>query len=192
MDKRKLVLPGDHLSSCEEAEPGENAYMESDEVYSAAVGEDVRAEGKAAVKFKGRVLQQPHVGMEMYCVVTRASMNKAVAGCVPVSEAEQGGRGVEIEAVLPVTAIRREYVADLRHEVKIGDILKARVQKVLPTGIELSMMGPEYGLVRVFCPRCRSAMEMKDRIFICSCGWKERRKIAHEKEDVPKAHKEEF
>jgi len=185
MDKKKLVLPGDHLSSYEEAEPAENAYTENDEVYSAAFGEDATGGGKASVKTKGRILEQPHVGMEVYCVITKTSLNKAVAGCIPVSEAESGGRGVEVEAVLPVTAIRRGYVTDIRHEVKIGDIIKAKIQKVTNTGIDISMAGPQYGLVRVFCPRCRDAMDLKDGIFISSCGWKERRKIPGQPGEEP-------
>jgi exosome complex component CSL4 len=179
MDKKRLVLPGEHVSSYEEAEPGENCYAENDEVYASAMGESVTEEGKAVVKSKGRTLETPRVGMDVYCVITKTSLNKAIAGCIPASEVEGRGRGLETEAVLPVTAIRRGYVTDIRHEVKIGDIIKARVQSIEKTGIELSIFPPEYGVVAVFCPRCRHGMDLKDEIFICSgCGWKERRKIA--------------
>jgi len=179
MDKKKLVLPGDHIASYEEGEPGENCYAENDEVYASAFGESESLEGKAVVKMKGRTLEQPHVGMEVYCVIIKTSLNKAVAGCIPVSEAEGQGRGVEIEAVLPVTAIRRDYVRDIRTEVKIGDIIKARIQKITKSGIDITVMGTPYGVVRAFCPRCRTAMDVNSGIFLCgACGWKERRKIA--------------
>jgi exosome complex component CSL4 len=179
MDKKKLVLPGEHISSYEEAEPGENCYAENDEVYSSAMGESLTMEGKAVVKSKGRQLETPRVGMDVYCVITKTSLNKAIAGCIPASEVEGKGRGLEVEAVLPVTAIRRGYVPDIRHEVKIGDIIKARVQSIEKTGMEISVFPPECGVVAIFCPRCRHAMDLKGEIFICSdCGWKERRKIA--------------
>lgn len=179
MDRKKLVLPGEHISSYEEAEPGENSYAENDEIYSSAIGESATVEGKAVVKHKGRLLERPKVGMDVYCVITKTSLNKAVAGCIPASEVEGRGRGLEVEAVLPVTAIRRGYVPDIRQEVKIGDIIKARVESVDRTGVEISLFPPPYGVVAIFCPRCRRAMDLKGEIFICSdCGWKERRKVA--------------
>jgi exosome complex component CSL4 len=174
----RLVLPGDHLSSAEEAEPGQNTYSERDEIFSATMGEDTSVSGLAAVKSRGRNLPLPAVGMEVYGVVVKASPNKAVAGCIPVSEAEGQGRGVEIFAVLPVTAVRRGYVNDLRDEVKIGDILRARIKSIDRTGVEISMLQQECGIVACFCPRDRRRMDLHDTIFICpQCGWKERRKI---------------
>lgn len=178
MDKKKLVLPGEHLSSYEEAEPGENCYAENDEVFSSVVGESAAIEGKATVKMKARTLEQPSVGMDVYCVITKTSLNKAITSCITSKEAEGHGRGMEIEAVLPVTAIRKGYVQDIRSEVKIGDIIKAKIQRITNTGFDLSIFGQGYGVVQAFCPRCRNAMDLKDEIFICKCGWKERRKLA--------------
>ncbi len=179
MEKKRLVLPGEHVSSYEEAEPGENCYAENDEVYSSAVGESATVEGRAQVRHKGRLLEIPRAGMDVYCVITKTSLNKAIAGCIPASEVEGKGRGLEVEAVLPVTAIRRGYVPDIRQEVKIGDIIKARIDSVDKTGVDISMFAPPYGVVAIFCPRCRHAMDLKGEIFICSdCGWKERRKVA--------------
>lgn len=174
---KKLVLPGDHLSSAEEAESGDNTYSESDEIYSAAFGEDESAPGKSEVRTK-RSLQQPYVGLPLYCMITKTSLNKAVAGCISISEAEGGKRGVQIDAVLPVTAIREGYVDRVSHEVKVGDIIKAKIEKVMKTGIDISMRPPDCGVIVAFCPRCREKMGLRERIFICgSCGWKERRKL---------------
>ncbi len=184
--EKKLVLPGEHLSSAEEAEPGENTYSENDEVYSAAAGEDVSETGRASVRIKGRLLRQPGVGMVVYGVVIKASLNKAVVGCISSSEVEGEGRGVQFDAVLPVTAIRRDYVRDIRDEVKIGDIIKARIDSVEKTGFEISLKAPDCGVVVAFCPRCRERMGLTERIFICgNCGWKERRKLPLKEGEAP-------
>ncbi len=183
---KKLVLPGEHLSSAEEAEPGENTYSEKDEVYSSGAGEDVSETGRAAVRIKGRLLQQPSIGMIVYGVVIKASLNKAVVGCISSSEVEGGGRGVQFDAVLPVTAIRRDYVRDIRDEVKIGDIIKAKIDGVEKTGFEISLKSPDCGVVVAFCPRCRERMGLNERIFICgNCGWKERRKLPLKEGETP-------
>jgi exosome complex component CSL4 len=184
--EKKLVLPGDHLSSAEEAEPGENTYLDKDEVYSAAAGENASEAGHAAVRTKGRLLQQPSVGMVVYGVVIKASLNKAVVGCISATEVDGGGRGVQFDAVLPVTAIRRDYVRDIRDEVKIGDIIKARIATVEKTGCDLSLKSPDCGIVVAFCPRCRQRMDLAERIFVCgSCGWKERRKLPLKEGETP-------
>ena len=149
---RRLVLPGDHLSSAEEAEPGQNTYSENDEIYAATMGDDESQPGSAAVRSRSRNLQLTSIGMEVYGVVMKASPNKAVAGCIPVSEVEGHGRGVEVFAVLPVTAIRRGYVNDLRDEVKIGDIIRARIKSIDKTGVEISMLTKECGIVVVLLP----------------------------------------
>jgi exosome complex component CSL4 len=189
--EKKLVLPGDHLSSAEEAEPGENTYSENDEVYSAGVGEDASVPGKAEVRRRGRSLKKPVVGMNVYCVIIKASPNKAIGGCISAEEAEGGSRGVEFEAVLPVTAIRSGYVRDLRDEVKIGDIIKAKIQKVERTGYEINMFPGDCGVLCAFCPKCRSRMDEKERIFNCpKCFWKERRKLPLKEGETPPPEEE--
>ena len=181
MDEKKLVLPGEHLLSGEEAEPGENTYVEKDEIFSAAFGETVVSEGAVAIKRK-KAPRRPHTGMAVYCLVKKTSPNKAVADCMPVEGAEGPGSTMPITAVLPVTALgKRGYVQDLRDEIKIGDVIKAQISKITKTGIDISIVAPQCGFICVFCPRCRKKMDLKDRIFICNaCEWKERRKIPQE------------
>ncbi|MEW6721687.1 MAG: exosome complex RNA-binding protein Csl4 [Candidatus Micrarchaeota archaeon] len=184
--EKKLVLPGDHLSSAEESETGENTYSERDEVFASGVGEDASVPGHAKVKTRSRTLKVPAVGDALYCLIIKAGMNKAIGGCVPVGEVESGERGIELEAVLPVTAVRRDYVRDMRDEVKVGDIVKARIMKVEKSGYEISMNGPDCGVVCAFCPRCRSRMDLKERTFICpECSWKERRKLPLAEGEAP-------
>ncbi len=175
---RRLVLPGDHLTSAEEAEPGQNTYTEGDEVFSATMGEDESEPGRATVRSKTRNLPSPEIGMEVYGVVIKSSPNKAIIGCIPVSEAEGQGRGLETEAVIPVTAVRRGYVNDMRDEVKIGDIVRAKIKSVEKTGLEATLQPKECGIVACFCPRDRTRMDLHDTLFVCpACNWKERRKL---------------
>ncbi len=147
MTKKKLVLPGEHLLSCEEAEPGENTFSERDEIYSASFGEEVISEGKVSVKRKGKTVVQPHVGMEVFCMVSKTTSNKAICSCISSNEVEGKERSVEMTAVLPVSAIRKGYVENIRDEVRIGDIIKAHISKITKTGIDISMIGRGCGVV---------------------------------------------
>ncbi|MBN1170195.1 exosome complex RNA-binding protein Csl4 [Candidatus Micrarchaeota archaeon] len=147
MEKKKLVLPGDYLMSCEEAVSGENTYTKNDEIYSSVFGTEDVAEGTVSVSRKGKMITQPSVGMDVYCLVGRTSNTKAVCTCISVNEIEGRERSFEMMAILPVNAIRKGYVNDLRDEIKIGDILKAKISKITKTGIDLTLMGPDNGVI---------------------------------------------
>lgn len=185
--ENKLVLPGDHLSSAEEAEPGQNTYTENDEVYAATAGENISEPGTAEVKTKGRSIKLPYVGMPVYCMVVKASLNKAICECMPIEEAEGGQRGVMVTAVLPVTAIRGGYVREIRDEVRIGDIIKAKIQKIEKNSYDITIKPHDCGVIACFCPRCRDEMKKKEaNLFICpKCGWKDRKKLPLAEGEAP-------
>ncbi|MBI5223797.1 exosome complex RNA-binding protein Csl4 [Candidatus Micrarchaeota archaeon] len=176
-DKKKIFLPGEHLGSYEEGEPGENTFSQNDEIFSLSLGEREDKGGKIQIKSSGRKVEQPKMNMEVYCAVIKTTLNNAICDCISSNEAQGKGRGVKFTAVLPVTEIRRGYVEDLRNEVKTGDIIKARIIKTTRTGYEISISPQGLGVVRAFCPKCRDPMALKGDIFICNCGWKERRKL---------------
>lgn len=175
-DKKKVVLPGDHLSSAMEYESGENTYIKDDEIYSAVVGEPAEVDKALTVK-TNRSIPKPKVGMHVYCVVMRTTGTKAFVECIPVDCVDKGLHSTHISAVLPVTEIRRGHVRDLRDEVKTGDILHAKICKVT-NDVDVSIFGPQFGVKIAFCSKCRSRMHLKEDSFICSkCHWRERRKI---------------
>jgi exosome complex RNA-binding protein Csl4 len=147
MDKKKLVLPGDHLLSCEEAVPGENTYSENDEIYSASFGAENVNAGTVSVDRAGKSIVLPHVGMDVYCMVVKTSTNKAICTCMSVNEMDGKERSSNITAVLPVNAIRKGYVDHLRDEIKIGDIIKAKISKMSKMGIDISLIGPGLGII---------------------------------------------
>jgi len=178
MDKKKLVLPGEHLYSCEEAEPGENTYVDNDEIFSAGVGEINVSTGAVVINTKSKPRVNLHVGMYLYCMVMKTSPNKAIVSCIPADPGVSGRSG--ITGILSVAALgKRGYVRDLRSEVKIGDIIKAKVRNIGDTGdAEITLDDQNCGFLAVFCPHCRKQMNLNGQIFICNdCDWKENRKI---------------
>ena len=176
--KNKILLPGEHISSQEEGEAGENTYVEKDEIYSAAAGILEDKELKKLIKHN-RKIEKPHLGMEVCCIINKTSTNKALVSCITYNEVTGNGREMVIDAALPVTAVDKRYVEDMRREVKVGDIIFAKIDKLTKTGVDISILGEKYGIISAFCPKCRAQMAQREGIFICSkCGWKERRKIA--------------
>lgn len=181
--KKKLVIPGEHISGAEEGLPGSNAYMEKDDIYSAVVGEPECVDGKIDVKRSKSRVETPSVGQEMYCLVARATPTKAFCTCMAASELEgTGKRGIVIDAVLPVTAISKGYVKEIGDAVRIGDIIKARLDKIERKFYDIQIVDKDLGVVKAFCSRCRSEMAQKGGRFTCkSCGWNETRKVPGER-----------
>lgn len=180
--KKKLVLPGEHLASAEEVIPGENTYTENDEVYSSSFGELRESERKADVGWeKARRISSPHIGMDLYCVVRKTSATKAFLDCVPAADLEKTGSRMDISAVLPVQNIRSGRVREVRDELRAGDVIKAKISKVVRDDVDVSIFGNEYGVVKAFCSECRNGMVLKGDTLICSnCEREEKRKLSDE------------
>lgn len=145
--EKKLVLPGTHLFSNEEAVSGENTYNKDEEIFSSAFGAKVITDGIVSVSRKGKKITKPFIGMEVYALVLKTSNNKAVCSCVSVAETDGVERSFEITGILPVSSIRKGYVDDLRNEVKIGDVIKAKISKIEKTGVDISMVGQGLGKI---------------------------------------------
>ncbi len=147
MAKKKLVLPGEHLLSAEEAEAGSNTFTENDEIYSASFGEEVVSDGKVSIQRKGKNLVRPHVDMDVYCMVMKTTDTKAICSCISANQFESKERSMAVTAVLPVRNLKRGYVNKVEDIVRIGDIIKAQISKVTKTGIDINMVGRDLGVV---------------------------------------------
>ena len=179
---KKLVVPGEYLAGAEEAMPGENAYTDKDEIYSASFGEVQEKDRVVDVAWeKSRHIETIKPGMDMICMVSRMSATKAFLDCTPATEAKVSGSSMKVSAVLPVQNVKRGYVRDLRDEVRTGDILKARISKVERDGVDVSISDDKYGVLRAYCVDCRKSMVLKAGALICSnCGRRGNRKLSSE------------
>jgi exosome complex component CSL4 len=178
--ERKLVLPGDHIGGAMEVVPGVNAYEENDEVYSLASGELVENDREVDVKTKEKI-REPAVGMDVYCIVRKMSATKAFLDCIPAKELDMSGSSIEISAVLPVANIKHERVREVRDELRVGDVLKAKIHKMSRDDVDVSIYGNEYGVVKAFCSFCRNVMVLNGDSLICNnCESKEYRKLSDE------------
>jgi exosome complex component CSL4 len=179
-EEKRLVLPGDHIGGAMEVAPGANAYEENDEVYASASGELVEINHEVDVKTKPKA-RAPVVGMDVYCVVRKLSATKAFLDCTPAQDIDKSGSSIEISAVLPVANIKRERVREVRDELRVGDILKAKIHKISRDDVDVSIYGHEYGVVKAFCSVCRNGMVLNGNSLICNnCGSKEYRKVSEE------------
>jgi exosome complex component CSL4 len=177
------VLPGDYAGAIEEYIPAEGTFSSDEGVYSSNVGElELDAKSHSArVKPKTRIPKLQGVGSVTVGMVAEASDSVAI-----IDLAQIDSQGVSlipngVSAVLHVSNIRRDYVKDLRDELKIGDIIRARIIESSEHTTKLTIDGRDLGVIKAFCVRCRQPLRMSGPKLVCDrCGDIENRKIAED------------
>ncbi len=176
--ERKLVVPGEYLASCEEALAGKNTITENDDIYAATFGELEMFGRMVQVKPSGKTFIPLKEGMEVHAIIEDILEPRAAfVTCMPIVKDDERS-APSFSAVLPVSNIRQGYVERMRDEVRVGDILKAKISKIDRTTVEISISDSGYGVVKGFCSRCRNNMVINENRFKCSnCGNAEARKL---------------
>jgi len=177
------VLPGDHVGAIEEYMPSTGTFSSDEGVYSSNIGQlEIDAKTHSAkVKPKTRTPKLQGVGTVTIGMVAQTSDSVAI-----VDLAQIDSQGVSlvpngVSAVLHVSNIRRDYVKDLRDELRIGDIIRARIIESSEHTTKLTIDGRELGVIKAFCIRCRQPLRSSGAKLICDrCGDVESRKMAQD------------
>lgn len=179
---KNLALPGDFLSTEEEFVAGKNAFDSDGNIYSCSAG-TIEADSKTK-EISVKPAKEMHAVMPGSIVVGRVDFVKENAVNVEICNVAGGERLVisQSAACLPVRNVSREYVEKLRDCFRTGDLIKARVAKVLPgNNIDLETNYPEFGVIKAFCSRCRQPLHLFGPSLKClRCGSTERRKISRD------------
>jgi len=176
---KKLVLPGEFLSTEEEFVPGKNAFDSDGNLYSGSLGH-VEEDNKTK-----EISVKPVIPLQMLrpgsIVFGRVSFVKENMVSVSLGKNPKDMRQIvaPTSAMLPVRNVSHEYVESLRGCFRIGDIIRAKVAKVFPAGIDLATDHPDLGVIEAFCSRCRQPLHIFGHSLKCmSCGHTEVRKLA--------------
>lgn len=176
-----MVLPGEFLSTGEEFAPGSNAFDCEGNVCSANTGL-VSADSKTREISVKPVIELLSIKPGSI-VLGRVTLVKENNVSIELCE-NRGKRQRQVisqtRAVIPIRNASREYVEKLRDCFKVGDIVKARVSKILPGGgIDLETNQPDLGVVKAFCSKCRHPLRVFGTSLRClNCGSSEKRKTA--------------
>lgn len=176
-NKQKDVLPGDALSISEEFLPGRNAYDADGTVRALLAGKEMKDMSRREVSVKPvAVAKVPTVGdvvtgqietaqtsvsnLKIYYVNGLPSASGFV-GLIFLRSDERGGRGMR------------------RTQVKLGDIVRAKVVSTTNAMIHLSIAEPHLGVIATLCSNCgRPLRDEGGRARCDNCGNVEERKFA--------------
>ena len=180
-----MVFPGSFLGTEEEFLPGENCFEQSSSVYSDSIGKEHFDfdEKVVSVKKLSPDVSMLSIGNVVHAVVVLVKDQACVLEILEMEDLQKPGKKVvsgSKSSVLPVFSVMNSYVKFMSDYFKIGDIVRARVEKISPTGIELeTKSSPGLGVVMAYCVSCRSALKLVEAELKCSnCGSNERRKIS--------------
>ncbi|WP_449461601.1 exosome complex RNA-binding protein Csl4 [Tardisphaera miroshnichenkoae] len=174
-----LLLPGFYISTIEEFSAKSGAYEDGGGVYSSKVGlpEYDRMEHYVSVKpFKISAPERLILGASYVGLVSDVHKNFAQ---LTIFSKDQLGRPVPFSALLHVSrgGVRRARAAT--ELVKPGDVVMVKlITNWVP--LQVSMEGPELGVVRASCSRCGAPLTWDhDGVLKChTCGHREIRKVS--------------
>ena len=177
------TLPGDHVGAIEEYMPSTGTFSSDEGIYSSNIGQlelDAKTHS-ARVRPKTRVPKLQGVGSIAVGIIAEASDSVAIVDLAQMDKDNISLVPNGVSAVLHVSNIRRDYVKDLRDELRIGDIIRAKIIESSEHTTKLTIDGRELGVIKAFCIRCRQPLRMSGPKLICDrCGDIENRKIAQD------------
>lgn len=174
----KFVLPGDRVGVAEEYIPGTGTYEEEGILYANMAGELELDEAERVARVHG--FNPPlalEVGDTVLATVERLRSSMVIAAVQAVEGREREVSG-ETEGTIHISKISEEYTEDVNEEMRIGDLVRAKVIQVEPS-LQLATNEPQLGVVYGFCTVCRRPLEKKGNDLYCENDERtESRKVA--------------
>lgn len=170
-----LVLPGQKLGTELEIASGDWTYLSKGEVIAMVAGQADLETRKANIK-PFRHIKKIETGQEVIGQVMDIIEPIAlVAITLPTRDYANDGS----YAVLHISNIKNEYLANIRNAIRIGDIIFAKVIAV-GKSIELSIKEPKYGVISAYSKVAKAHMKQKNgNTIICpKTGHTENRKLS--------------
>jgi len=185
MEKKLTALPGDKLAVSEEYLPGLNVYDDSGQLRSLVVGTVQRDQRKMEISVRPAVKAGT---LKVGDVVTgQVEAAAASTGSIRIYYVNETPTDKGFTATLMLRSREGGRGARGAPPVKLGDIVRCKVQSLVNGIIHLSVDENETGVVFAFCGNCGRPMQRggANRAKCDECGNVEERKLAADFGKVP-------
>ena len=179
MNKNKLVLPGEQVSTSEELLSGDGTFEEDGIIRASRIGKYVIDEKhrKAIVKPLTSIPVVIKKGDIILAEVRSVRSSMVIADAIHVIGKQRSISG-DANGTLRVSEISNGYVKDPSTEYAAGDIIRAKVIQVKPN-LQLATKDRDLGVIKAMCSKCRHPLSIKGNTLECqNCNNRERRKTA--------------
>ena len=129
----EMLMPGDELATSEEYIPGEGTYERQGIIYAAVMGQKdfdenekiarVKAVSQISTLTPGNIILGEVIGVSN-------SVARVIISGLNDSEKPVGNN---LTGVIHVSKIKDEYTNDARHDYRVGDLVRAKVEQVEPS-----------------------------------------------------------
>lgn len=174
----KLILPGDKIGVIEEFLYGDGAYEQDGVIRSQVLG-DARLDLERRVAEVLPRTRKPVFPKEGSEVLGEIGEVKRPTASIDIFKIDGETVEAPFTGILHFSSMSREYSSHMSLAVKEGDIVKANVINMKNLAIQVSIQGPEYGVVYAFCSKCGDLLELRRTRLVCpNCGRVEKRKTS--------------
>ena len=177
-----FVMPGDILGVSEQFLPDKWTYDDGGYIKASVLGTvDISSSNKriSIIPSSGTpsILS---VGDSVYGEITDVRGQRAT---VNVQKMKGTSRRLALPymAAIHISQVKKGYLEKLTDAYRIGDVIEAKVSKIMGDNLDLNTEDKENGAIKAICTRCRAYMiptGRRDELYCEVCDRKERRKIS--------------
>lgn len=177
-----FVLPGDVLGVTEEFVPSEWTYEEEGKIKSLIVGNVSIDQKNKKISIIPKIGTPPSLEVGKV-VLGEISEVRGQRVSVKIDKIKDDSRDLVTSFMggIHISQAQKGYLSKLTEAFRIGDLVEARVTKVLGLdNVDLTTTGDELGVLKAMCTRCRHFMVKTDQneVYCENCEKKERRKLS--------------
>jgi exosome complex component CSL4 len=184
--KEREVFPGEKLAVIEEYNQGKGTYQNNGRIFSEELGKTLHDINDRAVIVEKNT---PELTLTEEGMVVFAEVGSVARRDARVDIFMMDGQKIHptYSGVVHISDISRDYIKNIDSAIRNGDIIKAKIVNTKNNLNQLSLAGPEFGVVYAYCSRCGELLEYSQGKLNCpTCTRVERRKTARSygKEDL--------
>jgi exosome complex component CSL4 len=176
--KAKVVFPGQQVAVVEEYIAGEGTYESEGDIFASQMGELNLDPQERVARVRGF---NPPLELKVGDIALASVQNSRPSMVIVEVEAVEGNeRSVtgRTDGTIHISKISDQYTEDVKREMRISDLVRARVVQVKPS-LQLTTNEPSLGVVRGLCTRDRHPMVKQGRQLYCEfCERTEPRKVS--------------
>lgn len=178
-----LVLPGDVLGVSEQFIPADWTYDDEGKIKSLVVGVVFRDDSNKKISVIPST-SSPAVLKNDTHIVGQIMEVRGQRALVKIDSIKDNKRGLPVSFVggIHVSQAKKGYLSRLTDAFHIGDIIEAKVTKVVGLdNIDLKTSQNDLGVVKAMCTRCRHFMQQtgKNDVVCPNCDNREKRKLSN-------------
>jgi exosome complex component CSL4 len=181
-----FVLPGDALGVTEEFVPSEWTYEDDGEVRSLVAGTVSMDSKNKKVSIIPKT-SSPSILRNGTVVVGQISEVRGQRALMRIEGIKGNKRGLvtSFSGAIHISQADKGYVSKLSDEFRIGDLVEARVTRLMGVdNVDLTTAEDELGVLKAMCTNCRHFMKKigEKEVKCPNCGRKENRNLSSEYE----------